>query len=168
MTVLGLDVAMKTGWALGTKTERPLSGVWKLPGMKDDTERAHTLFSLFSSVKCMVQAHGITGVAIEAPLLGMKRKNRRGVSTPVSAHGTMVLTQLNAVACAGAIAGGAKWIRTVYPNEWRRAVLGNGYPKNPKDAALRYCELMKWGVTEHDAAEACCIFQWGLGQEKLL
>lgn len=169
MKILALDLASVSGWAFGEKTGRPLAGEWRLPGF-DGMNAPHSYASIYTSVKCVVAPNKIDMVVVEAALIGIKRKNKRGILVPTSAHGDRTLTKLSGAAQAGAIAGGAKIIMEVQPNEWRAAVLGNGYPKDPKAAAEEYCRLVGWPVPrgQHNAAEALCIFQWGLGQEKLL
>lgn len=167
MKLLAIDPAKSTGWAFGESTGRPFSGIWKLPGFSD-LDRPRAMALIYSSVRSHVSANGIEGVVIEAPVVGIQRENKRGIKLPTSRHGELSLTMLSGAAQAGAINGGAKHIWMPFPNEWRKAVLGNGYPENPKAAALNYCRLTGCPVTEHDAAEAICLLQYGHGQVKLL
>lgn len=149
MRCMGLDLATVTGFAFGEKGQKPTAGFWKLPGF-DDANLDRTMSSLEFSIRALVKANGIERVAIEAPL------NLAGKL----AHGTRCLTMLSGAAGAGAYSGGARWIRRPAPQTWRKAVLGHGFPDKPKEAALAYCARLNWGVTSHDAAEACCIMAW--------
>ena len=51
---------------------------------------------------------------------------------------------------------------TVACQTWRKAFIGEGYPKNPKLAAINMCEALGWEVYEnHDRAEACGLWAYG-------
>ena len=168
MICMGLDLSEEVGWAFGDKAERPHFGTFTLPGFSD-AKRARTMASVYSAVMAMVRANNVEGVAIEAPGIGIRRKNKRGITTPTSAHGTQVLTMLSGAAQAGAINGGAKFLWMPQSNEWRKAVLGNGYPEHPKSAAVEYCNLfLKCAVTNHNAAEGLCLMVFAHGQARLL
>jgi len=153
MRCLGLDLSLHAGWAFGDKGQTPMAGTWTLPGF-DDANLDRTMSSIESSVRAIVRAEGIERVAIEAPLM-LKGK---------LAHGTRSLMMLSGAAGAGAWSGGARWIKRPAPNTWRKAVLGQGFPDKPKEAALAYCAMMGWKITEHDAAEAALLFHWASTQ----
>lgn len=163
MIVMGLDLALSTGWAFGERGSQPHAGTFNLPGFSD-RDLPRSMASIYSSVNALCKANGVKFVFIEAALRNIKRKNKRGILLPVSAHGTRCLTMLNGAAMAGAANSGAKVYPPVAPETWRKEVLGNGRPENPKAAALRYCALMKIPVPNDDAAEAVCIMQYGIGQ----
>jgi hypothetical protein len=167
MNLLAVDPALNTGWAFGPKTGTPHAGVWRLPGF-DEQHSAQSFGSAYAAVRCVVAANKIEGVIIEPPMIGISKKNKRGIITPTSHHGDRMLTMLSGAIQAGAINGGAKWVKLPPPNTWRAAVLGNGYPKDPKAAALEYCRLMKWCIEDHNAAEAACMLVWGHGQALLM
>lgn len=151
MIGVGLDLAERTGWAVGRKGTFPLAGVWDTRGFSD-RERAKTSASVYSAVFQLVRENKAEIVGIEAPLSLQGR----------SAHTQRSLTMLSGAAQAGAINGGAKIVLLVAPQTWREAVLGNGYPRNPKQAALDYCKMFKWGITDHNAADAACVLTWAL------
>lgn len=168
MRILALDIAGRCGFAFGGPQDRPHCGAIDLPGL-DDKNRIRSMGGLYSSVLAMVKANGIEGVVIEAPLIGIMKKNKRDVWTPTSAHGDRVLTMLSGAAQAAVSNAGAKLIGMPSPQSWRAAVLGNGRPKDPKGAALNYCRLvLKLNLTDHNAAEAGCLWAWGVGQARLL
>lgn len=168
MRILGLDLAENTGWSFGEKACQPHYGVFKLPGFSEHN-LPRSCASLYSAVHSMVRANNIEGVVIEAPLQAVYRKNKRGVTTKTSAHGTRVLTMISGAAQAGAINGGAKKLWMPEPTTWRKAVLGNGYPDKPKEAAFQYCKMvLRLTIADDNAAEACCLAEYGHGQAKLI
>ena len=158
MKILSIDGALRCGWAFGDKTGRPYFGTWDLPGFSDQ-KRAASFASAYSAVQAMVRANNIEGVVIEAPLhLGGR-----------SSHGERCLTMLSGALQAGACNGGAKSIWMPAPNTWRKHVLGNGFPKHAKSAAIEYCKLvLKIAVTDDNIADALCLWQFGHGQARLL
>lgn len=167
--LMGLDLAESTGFAFGNRTERPYFGVFQLPGFASVDKQVASMASLYTAVHSMVAANKIEGVAIEAPLMGITKKNKRGIPVPVSHHGTKMLVMLSGVAQAAAKNGGAKIVWLPEVSSWRKAVLGNGFPSDPKGAALQYCRLvLKLKVEDHNAAEGLCVWCWAHGQAKLL
>ena len=155
--ILALDLAKKTGWAMNGKGPAPFVGTWDLPGFSDrDTPRS--LASIYSAVREMVTANAIEIVAIEAPLILPGR----------SAHTERSLVMLCGAAIAGAINGGAKHIETVAPNSWRKVVLGNGRPDDPKGASLRYCASRGWKIEDHNASDAACVLVWAQSKRDVL
>jgi hypothetical protein len=168
MRVLGLDPGMSLGYAFGAPSDKPYCGVLKLPGFTDDA-RAASFGGAYAAVQSMVRAHRIEGVVLEAPLMEIWRKNKRGINTPSSSHGVRMHHMLSGALQAAVINSGAKLLGMPTPNEWRKRVLGNAFPKDPKNAAIAYCKLvLKLTVEEHDAAEAACLWAYGCGQAKLL
>ena len=96
------------------------------------------------------------------------RKNKRGISTPASSHGTRVLTMLSGAAQAGAYSGGARRFWMPQPHEWRKSVYGAGFPEDPKQRARDYCRQVYQLVIESgDAAEAAAMLSYGFGQARL-
>lgn len=91
-------------------------------------------------------------VAIEAPLV---------VSGPhASAAGVKLLMGLVAVAHVAAHRAGARVVEANVQS-WRKAILGNGRPKDPKRAALDFCASVGWDAGgSHDRAEAACVWAW--------
>lgn len=167
MKALALDLALETGWAFGDSIASAHSGLWRLPGYSDDKIDA-TLGSIYSAVNTICRGNEITLLIIEAALRGVKKKNARDVWTPTSAHGDRCLTMLNAAARAGAANGGVRKVMVVAPCTWRKSVLGNGFPKNPKDKAMDYCRMIGRRPEEHNEAEALCMLQHALGNQNLL
>lgn len=167
MRLLALDLALKTGWAWGDNLSQAHAGTWTLPGYSDD-KIDRTLGGIYSAVFHVVRANQIEGALIEAALRTIKKQNNRGIWTPTSAHGDRCLTMLNGAARAAVSNAGAKILECPAPNTWRASVLGIAYPKEPKAAAIEYCRRNGLGITDHDAAEAACILQHGLGKQTLL
>lgn len=156
--LMGLDLALRSGWAIGDRTGTPIVGKFDLPGFSNGA-RAKSMGSIYAAVLSLVREHKIKGVAIEAPLhLGGK-----------SAHTERSLAMLSGAAQAGAINGGAEKVWLVAPATWRKAVLGQGFPDHPKQAAVDYCKLvLKSDIPDHNMAEAACILVWAHGQAVLL
>lgn len=167
MRILALDLALETGWAFGEDFASAQVGVWRHPGYGDSVID-RTLGSVYSAVHTCCRANNIEGVVIEAAMRGLKRKNKRGITTKTSAHGDRVLTMLNGAARAGAANAGVKLFRFPAPNTWRAAVYGDGFPKNPKAKAVDHCGLLGRSVPNHNSAEALCMLQWGLSGQDLL
>lgn len=168
MKIMGLDISTNCGVAHGDSGGRPHCSTLKLPGL-DDANLARSCGGLYSSVLALIRANGIQGVVIEAPLIGLTRKNKRGITTPTSAHGDRTLTMLSGAAQAAVSNAGAKILGMPAPTTWRKAVFGNGYPSDPKAAAIEYCRLVwKITLTDHNSAEALCLMSWGMAQAKLL
>lgn len=167
MNILALDLSLESGWAFGDSIASAHVGTWKLPGFSDD-KIDRTLGSIYSAVNTICRGNKIEGVVIEAALRGIHKKNKRGITTPTSAHGDRCLTLLNGAARAGAANAGVALFRFPAPNTWRAAVLGNGFPKDPKAAAVNYATMVGRNTPNHNAAEALCMLQWGLGEQNLL
>lgn len=167
MKILALDLALATGFAFGEKLETAHCGVWKLPGYSDDRIN-RTLASIYSAVHATCKANGVDTVIIEAALRTIKKKNKRDVWTKTSSHGDRCLTMLQGAARAGAANAGVKNFEFPAPNTWRASVLSNGYPKNPKSEAIEYVRRNGRNIAEHDAAEALCMLQYGVGKFGLL
>ncbi|MEM7211962.1 MAG: hypothetical protein AAF479_08720 [Pseudomonadota bacterium] len=50
---------------------------------------------------------------------------------------------------------------TVAVQTWRKAFLGHGRPKDPKQICIKQCAQLGWEVDgNHDRAEACGIWAW--------
>ncbi|HEX3162351.1 MAG TPA: hypothetical protein VHQ92_07215, partial [Pseudolabrys sp.] len=65
MKLLALDLALKTGWALGG--EAPFSGIWDLRGA-GRPDHGRYLSSLAGSLERCLQSHMPDCVVFEAPL----------------------------------------------------------------------------------------------------
>ncbi len=167
MRLLALDLALNTGWAWGENLARAYAGVWRLPGYSE-RDLPRTLGGIYSAVLTVCRSNEIEAVQIEAALRGVKRTNKRGITTPTSAWGDRCLTMLNGAAQAAVANSGAKLLKPVGPSTWRKSVLGEAFPANPKEAAVRYCALQGREIPDHDAAEAFCILQHALGNQNLL
>lgn len=168
MRVLGIDPATCTGYGWGERNGPFHPGFFKLPGL-DDGSINHSMGAAYATVFNLIKANGIEAVAMEDSLLGMMRTNKRGIATPTSYHGVKTLTMLHGAYRAAIFNAGIRFVWFPQPHEWRKQVLGAGYPEHPKAAAIRYCELvLKTPVSNEDAAEGLAIMQYGHGQTKLL
>ena len=167
MRIIGLDLALATGYAWGDRGVRPIYGNFNLHGF-DEANRARICAALYAAVQSIVRENGIEGAVIEFPI-APKRKNSRGVLLPAGAHGVRMLTMISGAAQAGAYSGGCRHFWMPEPATWRKAVLGNGFPEKPKDEAFKYCKMvLRLNVQDHTAAEACCLVEYGHAQARLI
>lgn len=167
MKILGIDLASRSGWCFGTDIATAYYGLWDVPGL-DDANINRSCGSIYSAVNTTCRANGIEGVVIEAALMGITRKNKRGIATPTSRHGDRVLGMIAGAARAGASNAGVKHMWFPGAPTWRKEVLGNGYPDKPKDAAIAFCAMMGKRITDHNVAEALCLMSYGHGKQNLL
>lgn len=164
MLIAAFDLSFSgLGFAFGEDILTAHSGVWKLPGA-DDANLNVSLAQAYSAINACCRANGIEGAVIETALMGIRRENKRGITTPTSKHGDRVLGYLQGTARAAAVNGGVKFISTPGPSTWRAAVFGNGFPENPKRTAVDYLKMLGIVVTDHNRAEALCMMQFGKGK----
>lgn len=150
--VLGLDVARHTGWAVGFASVRaPLMAFWDLPPL-DAENLPRACAGLHAAITGICRQYAVSATGIEAPLRGIKRRNKRGVLTPVSFHGERVLTMLSGAAQAAASPFGPVFL--VEPPSWRKSFLGAGFVEDADEACVRSWQRLGSGVTDRDAAEA--------------
>jgi hypothetical protein len=167
MKIMGLDLALLSGFSFGERGARPHYGTFKLPGFSEH-QLPRSCASVYSAVRSMTQSNGIEGVVIEMAI-APKRKNKRGVLLPANSHGVRALTMISGAAHAGAINGGAKYIWTPAPNVWRLQVLGRGFPDKPKHAAYEYCRMvLGLKIDDDNACEAVLLGEYGHAQARLL
>lgn len=166
---LGLDVATKCGFAYGDLTGRPCYGVFKLPELGAGESDAIALASLYMGIITLVRENQIEVCAIEAPTPNIKRKNKRGIETFSSFRTRDSLLMMFGVAMAAVRGGGCKKIFVIAPSTWRKAVLGNGFPEKPKQAAIDYARLVfRVDLKDDNMADAIGLWVWATGQSKLL
>lgn len=169
MRCIGLDVSSNTGWAHGDLTGKPAYGVFKLPELGAGDKDARALGGLYGSILSLVRENAIEVAAIEEPVPNIERTNKRGITTLSSNRSRDSLLMMFGTALAAVRNGGCRKIYIVRPASWRKQVLGNGYPQNPKQAMLDYCRIVfKVDLRDDNIADAMGIWQFALGQAKLL
>lgn len=155
MIVAGLDVATRTGICI-MDGENPLHIESFRPAGKEDAEIFH---GFRAHLRAMLISHRVEHAAIEEPLRSdLKRRNPDGTEDPLTnmrtylrlyglrAHAIEVCHALN-IPC-----------EEVNQASWRKAFLGNG--RADKDDAMKQCQMLRWPVTNKDAAEACGVAWW--------
>lgn len=150
--LLALDLNSKrSGYAFGRpKDTRPLTGDWPLPGGEDI---ARTGGILYDSITSLAQVTKPKIILIEAPMQANDR----------SAHTAKVLIMLFGVAMAASRNAGARGI-PVAVSTWRKHFIGRGdYPGDvAKQMAFDRCRMLRWEPKNHDQAEACGVWSFGI------
>jgi hypothetical protein len=152
MTVLALDLASVSGWAVGEPGGEPLHGSIRFasPGASHEAIFAEAHRWTIG----MVQEHKPTLVIWEAPLAGFKTgKTTNDVST--------VLFGLPAVVGAAVYISGVFDIRKADTRNVRLHFIGC----NPKRAVakpmvVRQCQAMGWQVYDDNEADALAIWHY--------
>lgn len=166
---MGLDVSSNCGWAHGDLVGSPSYGVFTLSELGAGDKDARALGGLYSGVLTLTRENAIEIAAIEEPVPNIERTNKRGITTLSSNRSRDSLLMMFGVALAAVRNGGCKKIYIVRPASWRKQVLGNGYPQNPKQAMIDYCRLVfKVDLRDDNIADAIGVWQFALGQAKLL
>lgn len=158
-TVLALDIATTTGWALHHKgMERPFFGAFRLPGgtmavgqQADALER----WLRDMAIACRANGQPITHYFFEAQHLAAK-VNIDTIYRLIALGGIVekFAYQTNATTCL-----------KVHISEWRRHFIGRGAAfgkDDPKQMAIARCAKYGWHMDVADAAEACGILDYAL------
>ena len=154
--LLALDISLTTGAAWGgPSSHSPRSAVCKLPEGRDNFDRA--LVGLRDYVMMMCKFEKVEIVAIEAAMRRVDREH--------SEYAAFLLTSLSAVAREAASRHGAR----IVPAEchtWRRHFIGSGNlsGEDSKRAAMKMCDRLGWTYQDHNAAEACGVWHWGMAR----
>lgn len=149
--LLALDIATRTGWALGGPSDgSPRTGTWKLPGL-DDMQLDRSLQVLDDSITGLCKIARVEIVAIEAPLMMQNR----------SAHTALGLISCAAVARCAAQRHGARIVMAQVQTV-RRHFVGHGRPDDPKRAVMDRCKLLGWTVADDNAADAAALWSFAM------
>jgi hypothetical protein len=158
-TVLALDLATTTGWALHRKgLERPFFGAFKLPGGPQAVgQQADALERWLRDIYIAARTDGapITHFFFEAQHLAAK----------INIDTVYRLIALGGVVEKFAYQVGATSCLKVHISEWRKHFIGRGAAfgkDDPKEMAIRRCAQYGWHTDVADAAEACGILDYAL------
>lgn len=180
MIIAGLDIATKSGLAVVTSDDRWATATFKPPkktGQVFDDDRESTIDPIFSGqvgrawedyLHAFLLEQGVTHCGIEMPLRSNAKKTIKTVDTGAAWAGQAIrrevkdltsmstiyrLYGMNFIACSVCARLG---IPTVLINqtEHRKAFLGNGSPKDAKQAAVEQCRRLGIHISSVDAAEA--------------
>lgn len=151
--LLGLDPSTtRFGFAFGEpNAAAPKSGVWHLPGASD-LVLDRTLKIAFDSVASLCALIKPREVVIEAPIVISDR----------SAHTMVALMQLTGAVRAAALKADARII-LVASSTVRKHFVNHGRPENAKKAVMDRCRMLRWEVSDDNAADACATWSWGIG-----
>lgn len=153
--LLALDInSNRTGYAFGAREDaKPRSDAWKLPGGEDLPRACASLYNSISGVCGLIHPNF---VAIEAPLQMM-------IGSAAGARPAFVLKTLYGAAIAAAHNAKAR-VAPVSVGTWRKYFIGAGNLKGPeaKERSIARCKQLGWKAENHDEAEACGVWAWGL------
>jgi Holliday junction resolvasome RuvABC endonuclease subunit len=154
--LLGLDLSTSnTGFAFGDENSlSPKCGAWRLPGA-DEMVINQTLNRLFDSIAALAKSIKPTTVVIEAFIAPTAGSNF---------HTIQALIQCAGVARLAATRAGAEVI-LISSQSVRKVFLGQGRPDNPKQAVIARCKALGWNVDNHDAADACACWAYGMAKK---
>jgi len=153
--LLALDLSLTSGAAWGAPNGRPSSAVWKLPAGRENLDRAMSCLRLNVMTTCRM--HRVEIVCVEASMKVIDREH--------SEYSAFCLTSLQAVAREAAYSGGAR-VHLVNCQEWRRHFIGHGNlpGDEAKKLAMQRCGQLGYPYADHNAAEACGVWDWGIAK----
>lgn len=166
-TVLALDIATTTGWALHNQTmQRPFFGTLRVPGGKENIGQALELMLRFLTelnVKMTAHSQPITHIFYEKPFIpGQVNSDTSERLMGLCAVTQMFGYRIKATSCY-----------SIDISEWRRHFIGRGSGfkrtadkkqylpgHDPKELAVQQCARFGWHTDIADAAEACGILDF--------
>lgn len=144
MIVLALDLAARTGWAVGPPAHLPAFGSFRLDHPRDGGK----FMILARRVSEMIADHGVTDLVLEAPHVG---------------GGTATALPLFGYRAAALMAAEAKKLpapRMVAPATWRKAILGHGRLKRAAAKAATIERMRDLGHHPKNEDEADALALW--------
>jgi hypothetical protein len=158
--ILALDLSSVTGFAWGHHdAEIPVFGTWHLPV---HLGRGATFAALENEIDDMLGGHTIPGVlaaevVMEAPLDRAMQAVGEGRRNEAAAYQQFALAACTEATCYRHTVP----CSAIHCNVARKNVIGSGMiPKGQaKAVVLRYCAMRGWAVPDHNAADACVLWQ---------
>lgn len=168
--VLALDPSRHTGWAVDHPDNpgRPLSGVWDLPGSKDQYGRAG--LALSQAIAETVKAHAVEMIVYERPLDprnlgdhvdksvnhgGKPRKDFRADFETIRL--LIGIPMIIETAVEHYKSQGRKIdVQEVFVQSWRSHFTGT--QKGGKEPTKARCVQLRWGFRNDNQADACGIW----------
>lgn len=152
-TILALDVATVTGFAVGAPGKDPIHGSVSL---RSGAEHPGTKGCLLGDwIGPILTVHKPWRVVIEAPLM-MMPKSGGNAATMEHLIGLPYLVKV--ICCRRDI--------PVYPvasSTVRKFFLGNGRPENPKKAVMDECRRRGWEPSDDNDADSCAVWDYACG-----
>ncbi len=145
---LTLDLASVVGWAYGHDEDRvPLFGTWKLPKIGGEGAR---YASFENELITTVETCQPRWIVLEKPLPPQAQTHARSAEQQYALRGMAYSTAYrNSIP-----------ISEIDAYTVRVEVLGAGRPVDVKLAVVSYCRKRGWIVPDHNAGDACLIWQW--------
>lgn len=151
--LLALDISLTTGAAWGNaQADRPRTAVVKLPEGLQNFDRA--LVGLREWVAMTCRFEKVEFLLVEAALRVVDRNH--------SDYSAFLLTSLSAVAREAGARSGAH-VEPVECDKWRKHFLGTARVSTAegKAGAIKRCEQLGYTYQDHNAAEACGVWDYG-------
>jgi hypothetical protein len=152
MRILALDIATRTGWAVGAVGQRaPMFGSIRFgkPGASHDAIFANALKWASANFKTWRPDR----IMFEAPLPTIFHRGTTNIST------TRILFGLPAIMQAVAYLRGVYDVRDAAAKDVRIFFLGNNLRRDAaKAATIKRCRMLGWDVEDDNAADACALW----------
>ncbi|WP_370677603.1 hypothetical protein [Pleomorphomonas sp. PLEO] len=189
MILAGLDIASTTGLAI-LDGDKAITATWKAPKRKgyvfgdDEKKNIDPLHS--GQIGCSFEDYlrswlvdnRVEYVAIEQPLRSDAKRKKTTVDTSSRFAGNAIKTEVVPITSMATIYRlyGLSFLalsvcarfgipaRMVNQSEWRKAFLGNGSPKDAKQAAVAQCKRLGIAFSSVDACEAIGVAWWLRGE----
>ena len=145
MRILALDLARKTGWAIGNAGECPHSGVRDLRSSALDIEVGAGALGRFIRDVCYIESERPDLIVFEAPMPIFTDKDERGERSVKRSPDSLAQPPMLAGAVLGLAACYGIDCRKVWPVQWRKHFLGRGNFGSPlatKNATVERCRLL--------------------------
>ena len=151
VSIMALDLATTTGWAIGKPGSAPLHGSVKFGASSHEATFAKAFE--WMTEKCVFHRPQI--VIWEAPLATMFRRGKTTVNT------TTVLYGLPAVIGAAAYRRGIYDLRKADTKDVRQHFIGsNPKREKAKPMVVKQCQRLGWQVTDDNEADALATWHY--------
>lgn len=156
MIILGLDLATKTGWALGKAGARPSFGTVKLPKTGDDIGAFLLAYSEW--FRPFLLEHKPQIVCFEAPLFLLRGNSQ--MATAMKLMGLASTTEL--IIAHLAKRGMSVRCFQAHQQEWKKHFTGfaNFSKKRDPYPPIEACQERGWWVQSSDEADACGVWDY--------
>ena len=144
--VLALDLAARTGWAVGRSNAAPVFGAVRV-GMEDDSR---SFVALERLIVDLAEKHGVDALASEAPFFAQTNST---FATVERLHGYKAIMLL--------VAGRLRLPFALAPvASIRKTFIGRSPKGEGKAAVIAECQRIGLDVTDHNVADAIAVWYW--------
>lgn len=170
MLIMALDLAVKTGFAIGSAGEKPRSGVVRLKGTEDEPQRACRKLGIWLRDQFSLEVPEL--VVVEAPVnIGAMIDWKSGDETgkPKFRSRPETISLLHRLVGGVETICGPYGVRCVTGNVQtvRKHFLGVARPQNPKSAVVNRCHLLGYmprDAKDDNQADALALWDWACAQ----